>query len=177
VTVGAAFTVKTLVPVPMPASPFVTVTLRAPVVEPVATLRFAVREVALLKVTEFTAIPEPEKEIASDTPLTKPLPLMVMFWFDAPWPRELGLVEVTLGAGLTVKMPLALPTPASPLVTVMFRPLVFALELIEMLTVSCVGLTKLVELIVIPFPEKEAASDAPLTKSAPVTVMSWLVAP
>ena len=81
-TVGAAFTVKTLVPVAFPASGLVTVTLPAPVVAVAATAMLAVSEVALTKVVELTVIPAAEKVAAA--PLTKPVPVTVMFWLVAP---------------------------------------------------------------------------------------------
>lgn len=39
----------------------------------------------------------------------KPLPPMVRFWFVAPCPRELGVVEVTEGARFTAKHPAHVP--------------------------------------------------------------------
>src|ERR1019366_8111927 len=106
---------------------------------------------------------------------TKFVPVTVMFWLVAPSSREDGVVEVTVGAALTVKIPVPVPTPASGLVTVTFPAPVVAPEEIVMLAVSVVALTKVVELTVIPLPEKVAA--APLTNPVPVTVMFWLVAP
>jgi hypothetical protein len=44
-----------------------------------------------------------------------------------------------------------------------------------MLAVSCVALTKVVELTVIPVPEK--AADAPLTNPVPWMVTAWFDAP
>ena len=77
VIVGAALTVNTLVPVPLPASVFNTVTLRAPVVALDVSVMFAVNEVGLLKVVEFTVMPVPEN--AATAPLAKPVPVIVMF--------------------------------------------------------------------------------------------------
>ena len=59
--------------------------------------------------------PGPEKLAASAAPLTKPVPVIVTFWLVAPWSRLLGLVEVTVGAALTVKTLAAAVLP-SPLV-------------------------------------------------------------
>src|SRR5919198_295204 len=109
---------------------------------------FAVSCVALTKLVELTVIPVPEKLTAA--PLTKPVPLTVMLWLAAPWPRELGLVDVTVGAALTVKQPLHDPVPASGFVTVTSRAPVAAPAVIVMFAVSCVELTKVVELTVIP---------------------------
>ena len=99
-TVGPVVTVKTLTPVPAPVSGFVTVTSRAPVVAPAATVMFAVRDVSLTNVVELTVIPAPENEATA--PATKPVPLIAMFWFAAPWPRCGGVVAVTVGAELGV---------------------------------------------------------------------------
>jgi hypothetical protein len=88
---------------------------------------------------------------------------------------ELGLVEVTVGTPLTVKTLVAVPVPASGLVTVKLRSPVVALELIVMLAVSCVALRKVVELTVICVPEN--ALVAPLAKPVPVIVTLRLLAP
>jgi hypothetical protein len=82
VTVGAALTVNTFVPVPAPASGLVTVTLRVPVVAPDAIVMFAVSDVALTNVVELTVIPVPEND--ADAPLTKPVPVIVTLWLVAP---------------------------------------------------------------------------------------------
>jgi hypothetical protein len=84
VTVGAALTVKTPVPVPTPASPLVSVTLRVPVVAAPEIVMLAVTEVELTKVVEFTVIPVPENEAASGAPETKFVPVIVMLWLAAP---------------------------------------------------------------------------------------------
>jgi hypothetical protein len=92
-------TVNMLVPVPTPASELVTVRLRAPVAAEGSMLMFPVSEVALLNVTELTVMPVPENVTVA--PLTKPVPLMVMLWFDAPWPRESGAALVTVTGEVT----------------------------------------------------------------------------
>ena len=69
---------------------------------------------------------------------------------------------------LTVKTPVPVPTPASGLVTVTLRAPVVAEPKMVMLAVSEVALTKVVELTVIPVPEKEAT--APETNPVPVIV-------
>jgi hypothetical protein len=175
VTVGAALTVKTLAPVPTPASGFVTVTSRAPVVAFEATVMLAVSEVALTNVVEFTVMPVPENVAAA--PETNPVPVIVMFWLAAPWPRELGLVEETVGAALTVNTLVPVAALPSPLVTVTLRAPVVAFDAIVMLALSEVALTNVVELTVIPVPENATASDAPLSKFVPVIVIVWLLAP
>jgi len=74
VTVGPALTVN--VPAdPTPASGFVTVTLRAPVLAPGSIVMLAISSVEDLNVVELTAIPEPNDAAA---PLTKFLPLIVI---------------------------------------------------------------------------------------------------
>ena len=62
VTAGAALTVNTPIPVAVLPSPLVTVTLRAPVAAAAVIVMFAVSEVALTNVVEFTVIPGPENE-------------------------------------------------------------------------------------------------------------------
>ena len=118
-TVGAALTVKIPVLVAVVPSPLVSVTLRVPVGAPEVIVMLAVSEVELTKVVELTVIPVPEKVAAA--PLTKFVPVIVMLWLVAPWPRDAGLVEVTVGATFTVKTLAPVPTPASGLVTVTLR--------------------------------------------------------
>ena len=59
VIVGAAFTVKSEDPVPVPPSGFVTDTSRTPVVAFAAIVTLAVSLVALTHVVEFTVMPVP----------------------------------------------------------------------------------------------------------------------
>ena len=59
-----------------------TVTLRVPIAAPAAIVMFAVSEVELLKVVEFTVMPEPEND--TPAPLMKPVPVITMFWLGAP---------------------------------------------------------------------------------------------
>jgi hypothetical protein len=146
-----------------------------PVVAFPATVMLAVSEVELTNVVEFTVIPVPENETASPEPLSKLVPVIVMFWLVAPCPRELGLVDVTVGPALTVNAPVAVATSPSGLVTETLRDPVPALPAIVMLAVSEVELTKLTELTVIPDPENPTV--APDTKLVPVIVIVWLVAP
>src|SRR6266511_978776 len=167
VVVGPVLTVKHPVHDALPVSGFVTVTLRAPVVAPTAIEMFAVTWVALLNVVEFTVMPVPENEALA--PLWKPVPVIAMSWLIAPWPRELGLVEVTVGRALTVKHPVHDPVPASVLVTVTSRAPVVAPPAMVMLAVTWVALLKVVELTVMPVPENDAF--APLTKFVPVITM------
>jgi hypothetical protein len=169
VIVGGATMLKHPVHEPMPASPFVTVTLRDPVGAFEATLMLAVSWVADTKVVELTVIPAPEKDTTA--PLVYPVPVTVMFWFVAPCPRELGLVEVTVGAAFTVKHPLQVATPASPFVMVTSLVAAVALLVIVMLAFTCVADTNVVEFTVMPVPEKAAERAPPLTNPDPVTVM------
>ena len=166
-------TVKTLLPVPVPASGLVTVTLRAPVLAFEAIVMFAVRWPESTKLVELTVMPVPEN--AALAPLTKPVPVIVMFWLLAPCPRELGLVELTVGPALTVKTLVPVPAPASGLVTVTSRAPVLAFEAIVMFAVRWLESTKLVELTVMPVPENETL--APLAKPVPLIVTLWLPAP
>jgi hypothetical protein len=76
--------VNTPAPVAVLPSPFVTVTLRAPVAAAPVIVMFAVSDVALTNVVEFTVIPIPENELASAGPLSNPVPVIVTFWLVAP---------------------------------------------------------------------------------------------
>ena len=82
-------------------------------------------------------------------------------------------MEVTVGLALTVKA-LAVPTPASGLVTVTARAPVAAPDSTLTFAVSSVELTKLVDSTVMPAPKDEVA---PLTKFAPLIVTVCLLAP
>jgi hypothetical protein len=75
VTTGAASTVKRLLPVAAVVSGLVTVTLRATVAAPEATVKVAVMEVEVTKLTEDTVTPVPEIPIVA--PLSKPVPVIV----------------------------------------------------------------------------------------------------
>jgi hypothetical protein len=151
----------------------VTVTLLAAAAAVEATVTVAVSWVELTKVVELTVMPVPENEAVA--PLTKPVPLIVMLWLLAPCPSELGLVEETVGAGLTVKPPLLVAVLPSPLVIDTSRGPVAADADTVTFALSWVALVKVIELTVIPDPN-EAASE-PLMKPVPVIVMAWLLAP
>jgi hypothetical protein len=172
-TAGPALTVNTLVPAPTPPSGLVTLTFPAPVAALPLIEMLAVSELALTKVVELTVIPVAENDTLA--PFTNPVPVIVMFWLLAPCPRELGLVDVTVGAALTVNAPVPVALLLSGLLIVTFRTPVAALPLIEMLAVSELALLKVVELTVIPAPENDAA--APFSKLVPLIVMFWLVEP
>ncbi len=155
---------------PAPPSALVTVTVRAPVLAPASIVTLAVSSVEDLNVVELTAMPEPKDEVA---PLVKPLPLIATVWATAPWPRELGLVLVTVGAAVIVKA-LAEPVPPSALVTETVRAPVLAPASIVMLAVSSVEDLSVVELTVTPAP-KEAV--APLVKPEPLIATVCPTAP
>ncbi len=161
-------TVKHPTHVPTPASGLVTRTLPAPVVAVGEIVTLAVSWVADTNVVEFTVMPEAANEAAA--PETNPLPVTVMFWFEAFRPREVGEVDDTVGFVLTVKQFEHEPVPASPFVTVMLRNPVVAPVAIVMLAVTCVAETKVVEFTVMPLPEKAVESVPPLTNPVPVTV-------
>ena len=76
--VGLASTVNPLASEPVPPSPLVTVTVRAPVLAPDSTATLADSSVALTKLVDSTEMPVPENSSSSAPPLTKPLPLMVI---------------------------------------------------------------------------------------------------
>ena len=83
-TVGAALTVKTPVPAAVVPSPLMTDTFPSPTLADDEIVMLAVNEVEVRKVVEFTVIPVPEKEAAREVPVTKFVPLIVMFWLVAP---------------------------------------------------------------------------------------------
>ena len=85
-------------------------------------------------------IPVPENALVV-APVTKPVPVTVMFWLLAPWPRALGLVEVTVGRVLTVNTPVPVAVLLSGLVTVTLPGPVLALAVIVMLAFTWVELT------------------------------------
>ena len=88
----------------------------------------------------------------------------------APWPRLNGETEDALGPGAVILNPPAKRVvPASGLVTVTLRLPVVAPADTLTLTVTCVALFTIVELIVMPEPLK--LTDAPFTKFAPVITM------
>jgi hypothetical protein len=165
-------TVKTLFPVPTPASGFVTVTFRAVLLALLAIVMLTLREVELTNDVEFTVIPPPAK--ATVAPEAKPVPLMVTVRVELCAP-ELGEVEVTVGAALTVKTLVPVPVPPSGLVTLTFPAPVVAFAATVMLAISEVELTNVVEFTVIPVAENAAV--APDTNPVPVIVTVWLVAP
>ena len=108
-------------------------------------------------------------------PLTNPVPAIVMFWFTAPWPRDEGVAEVTVGAAFTVN---TLPDAMlpSPFVTDTDLAPVVAAAPTVMFAVNVVAFTNVVEFTVIRLPN-DAASEAPLMNPVPVSVMFWFVAP
>ena len=122
---------------------------------------------------ELTVTPVAENPVLA--PLWKPVPVIVTLKLLAPRSPELGPVDVTVGAALTVNTPAPAPTPASGLVIVTLRAPVLAAPEIVMLAVSWVALTNVVELTAIPVPENTVA--APLTKPVPVIVTLKLLAP
>ena len=166
-TVGAAVTVNTVAAATEP-SPFVTVTVRAPVAAVAPTVMFAVSVVLLTYVVELTVIWAPN-EAEREPPPMNPVPVSVMSWFVAPRPRDAGAAEVRVGAGSTVKMPMPVSVPPSRFVTVTSRAPVAAPPLMLTFAVTCVGLSTVVELTVMPVPEN--ATVAPLAKFVPVTWM------
>jgi hypothetical protein len=167
VTTGAGSTVKHPVHVPTPASGLVTTTSPAPVVAVGEMVTLAVSWVDDTKVVELTVTPVAENE--ADAPETKPLPLIVMLWFAALRPRELGAADVSVGLAVTVKQPAHVPTPASPLLTVIVLAFAVAPVAIVMFAVTCVAETNVVEFTVMPVPEKDAARLPPLTNPDPFT--------
>ena len=146
-------------------------TVRLPRLAPDSIVMLAISSVEDLNVVELTVMPEPNEDVA---PLTKPLPLIAT---DSLPPRspELGLIDVTFGAASTVKAPDNESAPPSLFVTVTVRAPVLANELIEILAVSSVELTTVVDSTVMLDPEKDAL--APLAKPVPLIVIDWPLAP
>ena len=110
-------------------------------------------------------MPRPENVAAA--PVRNPVPLTVMSWPVAPWPRLDGVALVAVGFAFTVKHAVHDPTPASPFVTVTLRGSSVAPPATSIFTVNSVPETNVVELTVIPVPENTAASGAPATNPDP----------
>jgi hypothetical protein len=173
VNVGAAFTVNALPPVMFPWSGFVMIRLRAEAVAEPLMVTFAVSEVELLNVVEFTVMPVPLNVTAA--PLTKPVPTIVRFWLVAPWPRLVGDTDVNVGAVFTVNALLPVMFPWSGFVMIRLRAEAVAEPLMVTFAVRDVELLNVVEFTVMPVPLKVTA--APLTKPVPTIARFWLVAP
>jgi len=88
----------------------------------------------------MTVIPDPKLD-ASGVPLMKSVPMIATLWLVAPWPRDEGFVEVTVGAASTVNALLPVALLPSPLVTVTVREPSVADPEIEIEAVNCVALT------------------------------------
>jgi hypothetical protein len=167
-------TVKIEPLVTLPPSGLTTVNPLEVRVAPLATFTVTGSEVALPNPVEMTVTPLPVAMAVA--PLSKPVPVSVTVWLLEPWPRDDGLADVTVGAALTVKIePLAVVP--SPLVTVTVRAPGVALPATVMTTLSVVGLVSVVELTVMPVPEKTVARLAPLTKLVPVSVKVCMLVP
>ena len=174
---GAGLTSKALALVPRPPSRLTTVTSRKFVVAPDEIDRTTVKWVGLVRVTEFTVIPLPEKRtFAGDQgPLAKFEPVMTVDRFVAPRPPVSGLSDETLGAAVMARQleQVALDGPGLVTVTLRFERL--APPETDTLAVIVVALTRTTELTVSPLPE--IASEAPEAKPAPVTVTGHATAP
>jgi hypothetical protein len=177
VIVGAEFTVKALARVPWPRFGLRTVTLREPVAASGAIEMLTVRWVEFVQVTELTVIPAPENETEPlvQVPLRKFEPVMTMFWFVAPRPRELGLSDVIVGAAAIARQFVQVADNGPGFVTVTLRLLMVAPLETVMLAVRLVALLKAVELTVTPVPETATADVG--TKPVPVIVTRAVVAP
>lgn len=155
-----------------------TVTLRLPVDALDEIEMLTVRCVESVRVTELTVIPEPENhtELFVQVPDPKFEPVMTMFWFTAPWPRELGLSEEMDGAAAIVRQLLHVAIPPGPgLLTVTLR--LESVAPLEIVTVafSSVELTNVTEFTVSPLPEMLTV--APDTKPVPLMAITAFVAP
>jgi hypothetical protein len=170
-TVGltiAAFTVNTPVPVPVPPSGFVIVTVCAPSVALAPTVTGTVSDVALTKVTAPRVMfASPNETVAPDT---KPVPVIVTVVGPVPRFIALGDAEVTVGAASTVNT-LAEPVPPSGFVTVTVCAPSVALAPTVTGTVSDVALTKVTApRVMFASPNETVAPD-----SKPVPVMVTVV--
>jgi hypothetical protein len=174
VTFGAETTVKALASEPVPPSELVTVTARAPVLAPDSIEIFVDSSVELTKLVDSTVMPAPNDAPA---PPVKPVPLIAIVCLLAPWLRELGLVDATVGGASTVKTPVPVALVVSGFVTVTLRTPVLAFDAIVTFALTSVELTKLVEFTVTPVPENEAASPVPFSKFVPLIATVWLLAP
>ena|SRR6516165_668990 len=133
-----------------PPSGLVMVMLRVPVAALVATVRVKLTCDADGTVTAVAVTPVPDT--ATFAPLVKLLPLT---WAEVvvPRPTVLGLIEVAVGAGMTVKQAEQLMV-LLPVVTATSRDPVMALAATTMAATSLVELGTLTDLTVIPEPAK-----------------------
>ena len=150
--VGRALTVNALVSVSRPPSRLTIVTLRPPIAASGSTVMLTLRCVELVRLTELTVMPPPEKRTAEagHDPARKLEPVMTMVWPAAPWPRELGLRNQMFGAAVMPRQLVQLALAGPGIVTVTFRSEVAALLDTEMSAIKCEGSVKLVELTVTP---------------------------
>src|SRR5258708_33924030 len=163
VTVGGgftrAFTVNAAAALPVCASGFVTVTVRAPSVAANAMVMFAERCVEFVNVQEVTVMPAPKLQVPPDW---NPVPVMTVTSVAACAP-EFGLVLVTVGAGgtgrSTVNTLALLPLCASGLVTVTVRTPVAAAAAMEMFAGRLLAEPNTQALTVIPTPNVPVAPD------------------
>ena len=144
-TAGPAVTVKPFVSVTISA-PVVTTTLLEPMLTVGLTVMLAVSEVALLNVTEFTAMPDPKL-----TPLEA---VKWVYWpvmaisLVAPWASEFGLIPLSTGvAGFTVKA-LFREATSPPVVIAAVRTPATAAGSTVIDAVACVGSVTVSPLIV-----------------------------
>jgi len=135
----------------------------APVVAPDAIVMLAVSLPGLMKVVEFTVMPDPKRAFA---PARKSEPSTST---ESVSPRAplFGEVDVGTGAGSIVRHPVQV-AEAAPVVTVTSRAPMGAVAAAFSLTESLVLLTKVVETTVTPVPD--TAVDAPDWKFVPFTV-------
>jgi hypothetical protein len=171
VAVSAAFTVKPPL-VPTPESGFVIVTVRAPVVAPLATETGTVSCDELTNDVEPTVRPVPEK--VTTAPLTKLEPLIVIVWVEAPWPSAGGLIVVNAGAASTVNALFVVTVPVSVFVIVTLRRPVVALLATVTFAVIVFEVTFVTAAVTF---EPENVTVAPDWKLEPVIVTGTEVAP
>jgi hypothetical protein len=164
---------KPLARVELPKSGFVTVTSRNPVVAFEATERRTVRLVELFRVTDTTVMPFPEN--ATVAPLTKFVPVIVMFEALVPRPFEFGLMDVIVGPAVTLNGAVRTTVPPSPFVTVASRDPSGAVLDTSTLIQTCWDVCRAIQFTLIPVPEN--ATLIPVWKFDPVNENVWFVAP
>jgi hypothetical protein len=178
VIVGLPVTEKPPALVVLGAPGLVTVTFREPIVAVADTVMRTVSCVALLRVIEFTVMPEPKLTVPPPVVKfeAKLAPVITIAWFAAPCPLEVGLTDVTVaGLVITRRHPVQVPRPPSGLMTVTSRKPSDAVALTVSDTVIDVAEVRFAEFTVTPVPLTTTV--APTAKFDPVTTALKFVAP
>jgi len=154
---GAAVTVNPFVNIPLCASVFVTVTVRAPGEAAAPTVILEVIEVAEFKLQVLTVTPVPKEQVG---PVKKPVPVIAIL-VVAPCCALVGVIEVTVGTGftkgVTVKEDTAVPVCPSGFMIAILRSPRVVLAASVMFAVICVTELKIQLLMVILAPKLQVA--------------------